>query len=114
MLPNTTNYLLPEECSVAEYYIKIDVSLKNMLLVKAFSGGIWSSNESRVRPAARATLIARFTDADVRRQHNGCLSIWLPFISLIFTSDKGGYVTAGVYLSITKITQRSKANGFWS
>lgn len=92
-----------------EYYVKIDVSLKNMLLAKAFSWGIWSSNENRVRPAVRAALIARFADADVRCQHNACLSIWLPFICVFFTSDKGGYVTAGIYLSITKITQRSKA-----
>lgn len=84
MLPNTTNYLLPEGCSVLEYYVKIDVSLKNMLLAKAFSRGIWSSNENRVRPAVRAALIARFADTDARCQHNACLSIWLPFICVFF------------------------------
>lgn len=93
--------------------MKMDVSVKSTLLAKAFSGGIWSSNENRVRPAVCAALIARFADADVRCQHNVWMSIWLPFICSFFTSDKGGYVTAGVYLSITKITQRSKANGFF-
>lgn len=52
--------------------------------MKAFSRGIWSGNEKRVRPAARAALIARFADADVGRQHNAWRSIWLPLLAAFF------------------------------
>lgn len=99
MLSNTTNYLLPKGCSVAQDYVKIDVSLKNML-VKAFSRGIWSSNKNRVRPAARAALIARFTEADVRCLHNACLSKWLSFICVFFLPRKKEVMTGYEVLTI--------------